>query len=192
PLVGPGFLLFSALLLVALADEGRRLLVRATTDPLTGAANRLAFDEAASRETERARRFGTPLSLVLLDLDRFKVVNDTWGHGIGDAVLLEVADRIRAELREIDVLARVGGEELAVLLPMTPSAAAADTARRLAAALRARPVTRGGIAVPVTASFGVAQVDPAAGFESARERADQALYDAKRLGRDRVETAGES
>jgi diguanylate cyclase (GGDEF) domain len=170
-------------------EQLRRL---ATTDPLTGAANRLAFDEAAIRETERARRFGTPLSLVLLDLDRFKVVNDTWGHGIGDAVLVEVVDRIRAELREIDLLARVGGEELAVLLPMTPSPAAADTARRLAAALRARPVTRGAIAVPVSASFGVAQVDPAAGFESARERADQALYDAKRLGRDRVETAGGS
>lgn len=170
-------------------EQLRRL---ATTDPLTGAANRLAFDEAAIRETERARRFGMPLSLVLLDLDRFKAVNDTWGHGVGDAVLVEVVRRLRAELREIDVLARVGGEELAVLLPMTPSPAAADTARRLAAALRARPVTRGAIAVPVTASFGVAQVDPAAGFEAARDRADRALYDAKRLGRDRVETAGGS
>ncbi|MHB1048301.1 MAG: sensor domain-containing diguanylate cyclase [Thermoanaerobaculia bacterium] len=170
-------------------EQLRRL---ATTDPLTGAANRLAFDEAALRETERARRFGTPLSLVLLDLDRFKAVNDTWGHGVGDAVLVEVVDRIRAELREIDLLARVGGEELAVLLPMTPSPAAADTARRLAAALRERPVTRGAIAVPVSASFGVAEVDPAAGFEAARERADRALYDAKRLGRDRVETAGGS
>ena len=167
-------------------EQLRRL---ATTDPLTGAANRLAFDEAAVRETERARRFGTPLSLVLLDLDRFKAVNDTWGHGVGDAVLVEVVDRLRRELREIDVLARVGGEELAVLLPMTPSPAATDTARRLAAALRERPVTRGAIAVPVTASFGVAEVDPAAGFEAARERADHALYDAKRLGRDRVETA---
>jgi len=172
--------------------DNEQLRQLATTDPLTGAANRLAFDEAAIRETERARRFGTPLSLVLLDLDRFKAVNDTWGHGVGDAVLVEVVDRFRAELREIDVLARVGGEELAVLLPMTPPLAAADTARRLAAALRERPVTRGAIAVPVTASFGVAQVDPAAGFEAARERADRALYDAKRLGRDRVETAGGS
>lgn len=163
----------------------------ASTDALTGAANRLAFDEAAARETERARRFDTPLSLVLLDLDRFKAVNDTWGHGFGDAVLVEVVARLRAGLRETDVLGRVGGEEFAVLLPMTPLAAAAETARRLGEALRDRPVTRGAVAAPVTASFGVAPVDPESGFEAARERADRALYDAKRLGRDRVETSGE-
>ena len=162
----------------------------ASTDSLTGAASRLAFDEAAGRETERARRFRTPLTLVLLDLDRFKQVNDTHGHLVGDAVLSEVAARLRDALRESDVLGRIGGEEFAILLPMTDAAAAAETAQRLASALRARPVTRGPLSVTVTASFGVAAVDPDRPFEAARLRADRALYEAKRLGRDRVEAAG--
>lgn len=171
-----------------LDNENLRRL--ATTDALTGAANRLAFDEAAQQETERARRFGTPLSVVLLDLDHFKAVNDAHGHAFGDTVLSEVAARLRAGLRESDALGRVGGEEFAVLLPMTDAAAATETAGRLRTAVRAAPVTRGPLAATVTASFGVAAVDPAAGFDAARERADRALYEAKRLGRDRVETAG--
>ncbi len=159
----------------------------ATTDALTAAASRLAFDEAARRETERARRFGTPLSIVLLDLDGFKGLNDAHGHAFGDVVLAEVAARLRAGLRDSDVLGRVGGEEFAILFPMTGAPAAAETARRLAASLRERPVTRGPVGASVTASFGVAAVDPDLGFDEARERADRALYAAKRLGRDRVE-----
>lgn len=161
----------------------------ATTDALTGAANRLAFDEAARRETERARRFGTPLSVVLLDLDHFKEVNDSHGHAFGDAVLAEVAARLRGGLRDSDVLGRVGGEEFALLLPMTDAPAALETAERLRRALRAEAVVHGGSAAVVTASFGVAPVDPASGFEAAREAADRALYEAKRRGRDRVEPA---
>ncbi len=151
--------------------------------------NARPFFEAATRETERARRFGTPLSLVLLDLDRFKAVNDTYGHPFGDVVLAEAARRLRAGLRDSDAFGRLGGEEFGVLLPMTDEAAAAETAERLAAALRDVPVTRGSGSVIVTASFGVAAVEPAKGFDAARERADRALYAAKRLGRDRVEVA---
>ncbi|HYN43966.1 MAG TPA: diguanylate cyclase [Thermoanaerobaculia bacterium] len=161
----------------------------ATTDALTGAMNARPFLDAATLETERARRFGTPLSLVLLDLDRFKTVNDTHGHPFGDAVLAETGNRLRAGLRDSDVIGRLGGEEFGILLPMTDEAAAARTAERLAAALRDVPVTRGSTAATVTASFGVAAVDPAKGFEATRERADRALYEAKRLGRDRVEVA---
>lgn len=170
-----------------LDNENLRRL--ATTDALTGAANRGAFLEAAERETERARRFGTPLALVLLDLDRFKPVNDTFGHPFGDAVLAEVSRRLQETLRDSDVLGRLGGEEFAVLLPMTDAAAAAETATRLASSVRDVPISEGLHAVTVTASFGVAAIDPALGFDAARRRADRALYAAKRLGRDRVEVA---
>ncbi len=170
-----------------LDNENLRRL--ATTDALTGAANRLAFDEAARRETERARRFRTPLALVLLDLDHFKLVNDSHGHVFGDAVLAEVAARLREGLRDSDVLGRVGGEEFALLLPMTDAGAAADTAERLRRALRGEAVVHGAVAVAVTASFGVAPVLPEEGFAAAREAADRALYEAKRRGRDRVSTA---
>ncbi|MCL4808037.1 MAG: GGDEF domain-containing protein [Thermoanaerobaculia bacterium] len=170
-----------------LDNENLRRL--ATTDALTGAANRGAFLEAAARETERSRRFGTPLSLVLLDLDRFKPVNDTFGHPFGDAVLAEVARRLQAALRESDVLGRIGGEEFAILLPMTDTAATAATASRLGSAVRGAPGTDGLHAVTVTARCGVAAIEPARGFDAARQRADQALYEAKRLGRDRVELA---
>lgn len=170
-----------------LDNENLRRL--AMTDALTGAANRGAFLEAAERETERSRRFATPLGLVLLDLDRFKSVNDTYGHPFGDAVLAEVSRRLQAALRESDVLGRIGGEEFAVLLPMTDTPAAAETARRLAASVRDAPVSDGLHAITVTASFGVTAIDPATGFEAARRDADRALYEAKRLGRDRVEVA---
>ncbi len=173
----------------SLYADNENLRRLATTDALTGATNPGPFLEAAARETERARRFATPLSLVLLDLDRFKAVNDTHGHPFGDTVLAEAARRLRAGLRESDVLGRLGGEEFGILLPMTEVAAATETALRLAAALRDTPVTRGSATTTVTASFGVSAVDPSAGFEAARERADRALYEAKRLGRNRVEVA---
>ena len=173
----------------SLYRDNEHLRRLATTDALTGAMNSRPFLEAATRETERARRFGTPLSLVLLDLDLFKTVNDIHGHPFGDEVLSETGYRLRAGLRDSDVFGRLGGEEFGLLLPMTDEAAAVQTAERLAAALRGVPVTRGSASVIVTASFGVAAVEPAKGFDATRERADRALYEAKRLGRDRVEVA---
>jgi len=162
----------------------RRLL---TTDSLTGAATRAYLLETAERELERARRFGTPLALVLFDLDHFKQVNDQHGHAFGDLALREVAGRCRGELRASDVLGRLGGEEFVALLPMTGLDAATQTAERLAAALRGRPVARGGVRRTVTASFGVVEIDAQReSLEAAFERADQALYEAKAAGRDRV------
>lgn len=162
----------------------RRLL---THDALTGAATRALFLETAEREVERARRFGTPLALVLYDLDRFKLVNDELGHSFGDAALSETAERCRGELRASDLLGRLGGEEFAVLLPMTGLAAACETAERLAEVLRCRPVLRQGQRRTVTASFGVAEIEVQhEDFTAAFERADEALYAAKAAGRDRV------
>lgn len=159
----------------------------ATTDALTGAMTRSAFLEAASREIDRARRFRTPLSLLAVDVDRFKTVNDTHGHPVGDAVLAEVGRRLLRELRASDALGRLGGDEFAVLLPMADLDAARETAERLAAALRNLPVAGGKRELPVTASFGVAQAEPAGETpEALYERADRALYEAKQAGRDRV------
>lgn len=159
----------------------------ATTDALTGAQTRSFFLEAAARELDRARRFRTPLSLLAVDLDRFKAINDTHGHLFGDAVLQEVGRRLLRELRASDALGRLGGDELAVLLPMADLAAARETAERLAEALRALPVGDGGREVAVTASFGAAQADPAGEtLEQLLERADRAMYAAKLAGRDRV------
>lgn len=162
----------------------------ATTDALTGALNRSAFLEATAREIDRARRFHTPLTLLAVDVDRFKSVNDTHGHPAGDAVLAEVARRLLRELRASDALGRLGGDEFAVLLPMADLDAARETAERLAAALRGLPVASGRRELPVTASFGVAQAEPSGETpEALYERADRALYEAKLAGRDRVATS---
>ena len=167
--------------------DNRSLRQMLTTDPLTGAATRTYLVETAEREIERARRFGTPLALAVLDLDRFKAVNDELGHAFGDHALADVVERLRRQLRASDLLARFGGEEFVLLLPMTELAEATETAERLAQTLRERPVVRGGVHRTVTASFGVAEIDvPTEDFDAAFERADRALYAAKAAGRDRV------
>jgi diguanylate cyclase (GGDEF)-like protein len=186
-LAGSAYFGLAVPLLYADNRDLRRLL---TTDPLTGAATRTHFLETAERELARARRFGTDLSLVVFDLDHFKLTNDLHGHAFGDLALATAAARCRSELRAADLLARVGGEEFAVLLPMTSSSEARATSERLAAALRTVPVRRDGVEHTLTASFGVTAIDPLAdSIESALVRADRALYEAKRLGRDRVAIA---
>jgi len=139
------------------------------------------------KEIERASRFGRPLSLLMLDLDHFKSVNDTYGHPRGDAVLVELASRIRAQIREVDTLARYGGEELVLLLPETDATGAALTAARVCQVVRGRTFGRDDEPpLTVTVSVGVA-VFPTAGVSAAAllRAADEALYDAKRAGRDR-------
>ncbi|KAB2969320.1 MAG: sensor domain-containing diguanylate cyclase [Thermoanaerobaculia bacterium] len=176
----------------ALYADNRALRRMLTTDSLTGAATRAFLIETAEREIERARRFGTALSLVVFDLDHFKRINDELGHPFGDAALVEIAERTRRELRVSDLLARPGGEEFVVLLPMTGLDAAVETAGRLAGVLRADPVARGGTSRTVTASFGVVEIDAVReSFEAAFERADRALYEAKAAGRDRVRIAAQ-
>ncbi|MBK8594380.1 MAG: diguanylate cyclase [Holophagales bacterium] len=166
-------------LVAANAELGRL----ATTDPLTGAANRRHFDETLALQVEQARRYGEPLSLVLLDLDHFKAINDEYGHARGDEVLSEVSHRLQESLRVTDRLARWGGEEFAALLPHCDAAAALATAEKLRAVVSA-PSPSG--AWTVTASFGVAQLRPGEGPEELMKRADAALYDAKAAGRNAV------
>jgi diguanylate cyclase (GGDEF)-like protein len=165
---------------------------QAVTDELTGLSNVRAFMETLDRELERSRRFGTPLALVMVDIDDFKAVNDRYGHQQGDEVLAQVARVLGHQSRELDMPARYGGEELAVVVPQTDAVGAELLAERMRAAVEALrvPTVRGRGTLSVTASFGVAAVP-----EHALERgelvaaADAALYRAKRAGKNRVERA---
>ena len=174
---------------VLLHQEAQRLSI---TDGLTGLWNYRYFTMALTREVERAARFNRPMSLLMLDLDRFKLVNDTYGHQRGDSVLIEVAARVRGAIREVDVLARYGGEELVLLLPETDAAGAAVIAERVCEAVRKEPFgVVGEEPVAVTISVGAA-VHPANGANGAAlvRAADEALYVAKDTGRDRWALAG--
>jgi diguanylate cyclase (GGDEF)-like protein len=173
------------------AREYGELRESADRDPLTELPNRRAFDKALAHEAGRYERYGHPLSLLVLDLDHFKGVNDSYGHEAGDEVLRRAARIIAACVREIDTVARLGGEEFVVLLPETPLAAAADVAERIRAAIAAAPVEWRGRAIPVRVSVGVSSC-PACVRQPSElvGSADAALYRAKESGRDRVVSAG--
>jgi diguanylate cyclase (GGDEF)-like protein len=162
------------------------LALASRRDPLTGLANRRAFDEELAREVARAARTGAPLAVVVLDVDRFKAVNDGHGHPAGDGVLREVATRAGAALRRGDLAARIGGEEFALLLPGADLAGAVELAGRVRAAVAARPIPAGAAALAVTVSLGCAALAPGEAPEALVARADARLYEAKRAGRDRV------
>ncbi|MEV4759026.1 diguanylate cyclase [Micromonospora sp. NPDC049559] len=177
---------------VRMHEEAQRLSL---TDPLTGLWNYRYLKESIRREVERASRFGRMLSVLALDLDRFKDVNDTYGHAAGDAVLAEFARRVRGALREVDLAFRQGGEEFVVLLPETDARGAATVAERLGAAVRDAPIMidphPGGATaaapapVRVTVSIGIAVYpDHAATGQRVLDAADDALYAAKAAGRD--------
>lgn len=173
----------------AMAEELERL---ANSDELTGLANRRCFMEALTREVERAGRYDRSLSLVLLDLDHFKKVNDTWGHAAGDDVLKEVARALRSVCRDIDLPARLGGEELVLLLPETDGEGARVVAERARERIeQARHERPDGRTFHVTASMGVVSLGSGAPTADALlQRADEALYAAKGRGRNRVMLAG--
>lgn len=163
----------------------------ASHDALTGLANRRAALERLAAECARARRSRQPLSVLMLDLDRFKRVNDTWGHAVGDQVLVEAARILRGELRGADLGVRFGGEEFLALLPGTDIEAAVHVAERVRQRMaEARIALAGGDAVAITLSVGAASLQPGETGEALIQRADAALYRAKGLGRDRVERAG--
>lgn len=171
-----------------LHEEAARLSV---TDGLTGVWNRRQFDLRCAEELERSRRFGDPFAVLMVDVDRFKHINDTYGHRTGDAVLVELAARLDASKREVDLLARYGGEEFALLLPRTDLAGAVEVGNRLRERVASQPVgCPDGTVVPVTISVGAA-AHPAHGptVASVVAAADAALYAAKRAGRNQVRPA---
>lgn len=168
---------------VFLATELER---QARTDPLTGAMNRLALTENIAREISRARRGDRPLSLLMFDLDHFKLLNDRLGHQAGDRALHAVARLTHHELRASDILARYGGEEFVAVLPDTDKAHAAETAERLRRRIEAQRIDHGDGAV-LTASFGVASFpQDGTDLDGLVARADAMLYAAKQAGRNRV------
>ena len=168
----------------------RKLAEQAITDELTGLKNRRAFDERIVEEFRRAQRYSDPVSLIMVDLDHFKTVNDRYGHPFGDVVLRGAAEQLRASTRDPDICARYGGEEFAVILPKTHLAGALAVAERIWKYLGSREYQPPGAAEPlrVTASLGVAFF-PSKDVSSAElllRFADEALYRAKAAGRNAI------
>jgi len=162
----------------------------AGTDPLTAVQNRRQLQAEFARERARQRRHGQPIGVLEIDIDHFKRVNDRHGHGVGDEVLRGLTQRWRSLIREVDVLARVGGEEFVVLLPETGRDGAWDSAERLRASTAAEPVATSVGPLDITVSVGVTLAHPNGdGLEAVLKRVDRALYQTKKNGRNRCELA---
>jgi diguanylate cyclase (GGDEF)-like protein len=168
-----------------------RLERLAVTDDLTLAFNGRYLASRLGEEMERARRTARPLSLLLLDLDHFKLVNDSHGHAVGDQVLRAFVDRVRAATRRVDILVRQGGEEFVLLMPSTTAAQARTIAERVRRHVSGDPMLVGAARVAQTVSIGVATWDARESADALQRRADDAMYDAKQRGRDRVQVAAE-
>jgi diguanylate cyclase (GGDEF)-like protein len=166
-------------LVVRLSDAARR-------DFLTGLLNRRGFEDALDLELERVQRGDRPLSLLLIDIDHFKLVNDRYGHHVGDATLVTVAGALDGVRRRIDTVARTGGEEFVLLMPASDEAAAMHCCERALAAIRGADWSSLAPGLAVTASAGIARSGEALGLDRIAALADRRLYDAKRLGRDRA------
>lgn len=176
------------------SNEELRLALRtinklATHDDLTGTFNRRYLMNHLEQDVTRARRHGRPMTLLMLDLDHFKAINDTWGHPVGDAVLQAIAVRLQVALRDSDLLARYGGEEFICLLPDTSVDEAQVLAERLRSRVASVPAVTDPTPILVSVSIGMAEFRRDESLESWLARADQALYDAKRQGRNRVALA---
>jgi diguanylate cyclase (GGDEF)-like protein len=175
------------------AEELRRSAEAASemsmTDALTGLLNRYGLHRALQRELAEARRYARPLSCLLIDIDFFKAVNDTYGHLAGDTALHQAARVITESVRGSDVVCRYGGEEFLVLAPETGLEGAGALAEKIRQTFSARLFGDAGRVFPLTLSVGVAQLDPAESGNDMIARADEALYHAKQTGRDRVEAA---
>jgi two-component system cell cycle response regulator len=160
---------------------------QATRDGLTGLLNRREIDGRSAIAVELAKRHGRPLSCLMTDIDHFKRINDRFGHAAGDEVLREAARRFLSVCRVSDLVGRYGGEEFLLLLPETGGSDAVTTGDKLRRVLSERPVEVDGLSIPLTASIGVAVLQPAMGRAALCEAADRALYRAKQLGRNRTE-----
>jgi len=188
------FLLGTAAFLLALVKERGEAASRvaASTDPLTGIANRGGFMLNADRVVERCRRDGSPVCVLMFDLDRFKEINDTFGHAVGDAVLLRFCEVTSAALRATDVFGRIGGEEFAVVLPGSSIEAACARADRIRASFMEKCEQVGEFKVEATVSGGVAMgAAPNLTIDALLASADVALYNAKVDGRNRIKRSDE-
>lgn len=172
-----------------LLSDVEETIAMAITDPLTGLCNRRYLQRHLTTQIRQAEEQGQPLALLLLDIDHFKVINDTYGHDVGDVIIREFAHRLRAHTRGLDLACRFGGEEFIVLLPETNAENAGNAAERLRRVIMDKPFSPGnGVAdIAVTASIGVAEYQGKGdGGDALIRRADQALYAAKRAGRNRI------
>jgi diguanylate cyclase (GGDEF)-like protein len=173
----------------AVALENARLYELAMVDGLTGLFVRRYFDARLDEEIERSKRFGTEFSVVMMDIDDFKQLNDTYGHTAGDRLLRGIAEAVRRQMRAVDTAARYGGEEFAMILPRTSMIDAYNQAERIRQSIADYRCTSDGSVLSVTSSFGIASY-PESGAEGAEaliRLADRALYRAKRTGKNRVE-----
>jgi diguanylate cyclase (GGDEF)-like protein/PAS domain S-box-containing protein len=177
----------------ALLASEKKLLILATTDPLTELPNRRQFFARLAEEFARVQRLHNQrCSMLMIDLDRFKLINDTYGHAMGDAVLQHFAQLLRNAFRGIDMAARVGGEEFAVILPGSDLAAAGNSAERLREIVAKTPLMHDGKTIPVTVSIGAAAMGPSdSEADQTLIRADEALYGAKKNGRNQVQMAAD-
>ncbi len=159
----------------------------ARTDPLTGQFNRRTFFEVGQRELERSKRFGRLLSGIMLDVDRFKPVNDTYGHLAGDQVLIGIVERCCSVIRRVDILGRYGGDEFAILLPETDERLAKEIAERIRSVVFESPIATDAGPVTVSVSMGIAQSNvETTELETLLNRADKALYQSKQDGRNKI------
>lgn len=176
----------------ALRDNVQSVIELAAIDSLTGLGNRRIFEKQLAEMLDRSAHGGRALSLMMLDIDHFKAVNDRYGHDAGDHVLKTLAQRIRSVLRRSDSICRYGGEEFIVLLPDTSLAAGRVIAERVRAAIEAAAFSldaAGDQTIPVTISIGLAARGDDANAEALLRQADKALYASKTAGRNRVTTA---
>jgi len=164
-------------------EEVESLRAESNIDALTGLLNRRSIERSLEREWAATRRYGTELSVLFFDLDRFKVVNDTHGHAVGDEVLRAVAQRLREEVRGVDLVGRLGGDEFLVLLPQTTLREAEEIGRRLAARINAVPVATDAGPIEASATFGAASAASAADASELLDRADKGMLGRKRPSR---------
>ncbi|MBW4656797.1 MAG: sensor domain-containing diguanylate cyclase [Kaiparowitsia implicata GSE-PSE-MK54-09C] len=172
-------------LLAATVMHTVELRKQAATDVLTGAMSLRAFKEEAAKHLSLAARHKAPVSCIAFDLDHFKLISDTYGHAAGDKVLTGVVRSCQSGLRQSDLLARIGGEEFAILLPHTQASMAIEVAEKLRTLIGALRFPGSLPPIKATASFGIAEAQPGDDLEALLHKADQALYDAKRTGRNR-------
>jgi diguanylate cyclase (GGDEF)-like protein len=173
---------------ISFAIENARLFHEAITDGLTGLFLKRYFQIQLEIELKRVQRHRRPMSLLMLDIDHFKAINDTYGHVKGDVILREVSRLVKSCVRETDIASRYGGEELAVILPETPSLEAAAIAERMRKEIAALRFPHDGTELSITMSVGVHSVEGGAEARSEEviQKADAALYEAKKSGRNRV------